>query len=131
MVMLLKARGLSAGGAAGALEATLEALDPAARVHQLLLARVERVAGGAHLDVQLRLRRAGHELVAARAGDVRDDVLGMDVGLHEPARIPEAISAPTLPPETTATIASPSTRPQSTAATPAAPAGSHASLASA
>src|SRR5262245_34247213 len=44
---------LAAGGA------TLEALDPATRVDQLLLARVEGVARGADLDVQLRLRRAG------------------------------------------------------------------------
>src|SRR5512132_1122331 len=43
------------------LEAALEALHPAARVDELLLARVERVAVRADLDVQLRLRRAGLE----------------------------------------------------------------------
>src|SRR6266540_7461186 len=47
---------LSATRAAGLLEPALEALDTAARVHQLLLARVERVAVRADLDVQLRLR---------------------------------------------------------------------------
>src|ERR1041384_6767863 len=41
------------------LEAALEALHPAARVDELLLARIERVAVRADLDVQLRLRRAG------------------------------------------------------------------------
>src|SRR3954447_25590721 len=48
----------------------LEALDAAAGVHQLLLARVERVAVGADLDVQLCLRGASRELVPARAAHV-------------------------------------------------------------
>ena len=43
---------------AGLLEAALEALHPAARVDELLLARVERMALGADLDVELGLRRA-------------------------------------------------------------------------
>src|SRR5262249_45618690 len=64
-------------GAAGLLEPALEALDPAAGVHELLLARVERVAVRADLDVHLGLRRASHELVAAGAANRRDDVLGM------------------------------------------------------
>src|SRR2546427_5816246 len=50
------AMSLAAAGAAGLLQPALEALDAAARVHQLLLARVERVAVRADLDVQLRLR---------------------------------------------------------------------------
>ena len=50
--------GLAAACAAGALEPALEALDAAAGVHELLLARVERVAGRADLDVELGLRRA-------------------------------------------------------------------------
>src|SRR5438876_12299976 len=54
-------RRLTAAGAAGLLEPALEALDTAARVHQLLLARVERVAVRADLDVQLRLRGARGE----------------------------------------------------------------------
>jgi hypothetical protein len=60
----------------------LEALDAAAGIHQLLLARVERVAGGADLDVNLGLGRAGHELIAARTADVSLYVLGMNVCLH-------------------------------------------------
>src|ERR671934_2053116 len=51
--------------AAGALEPALEALDAAAGVDELLLARVEGMACRADLDVQLGLRRPGHELVAA------------------------------------------------------------------
>jgi hypothetical protein len=58
-------RALAAAGAAGLLEATLEALHPAARVHELLLPRVEGVALRADLHVQLGLRGAGPELVAA------------------------------------------------------------------
>jgi hypothetical protein len=38
---------------AGLLETPLEALDPAAGVHQLLLARVERVAIRADLDMEV------------------------------------------------------------------------------
>ena len=62
--------------------ATLEALDAAAGIDKLLLAGVERMALGADLDVDLRLRRAGHEVVPARAGDVGLDVVGVNVGLH-------------------------------------------------
>src|SRR2546426_1478003 len=60
----------------------LEALDAAPGVHELLLARVEGVAGRADLDVELRLRRPGLELVATRAPDGREDVLGMNVSFH-------------------------------------------------
>src|SRR5207253_5224834 len=67
---------------AGLLEPALEALDPATRVHQLLLAGVERVASGADLDVDLGFRRAGLEGAPAGADDVREDVLGMDLRLH-------------------------------------------------
>ena len=49
----------------------LEALDASAGVHQLLPARVERMAVGADLDVELIARRAGDELVAAGAAHVR------------------------------------------------------------
>ena len=51
-------------------DAALEALDASAGVHQLLPARVERVAVRAHLDVQLVARGAGDELVAACAANV-------------------------------------------------------------
>src|SRR5436853_3532611 len=54
---------LGALGALSALEPLLEALHPAAGVHELLLARVERVALGTNLDVQLRLRRSRLERV--------------------------------------------------------------------
>src|SRR5581483_6051822 len=64
-----------------ALEPALEPLDAAARVHQLLLAGVERVALRADVDVQLGLRRAGLERVPARARHRGDDVLGMNAGL--------------------------------------------------
>src|SRR5256714_7843487 len=63
--------------------ATLEALDPATRVDELLLARVEGMARRTDLNVQLRLRRARVELVPARATDVGDYVVGMDTGLHQ------------------------------------------------
>src|SRR5919108_4650683 len=122
----------AAPSAAGLLEAALEALHPAARVEQLLLARVERVAVRADLDVQLGLRRARLELVAAGAANGRQDVLGMDAGLHSPARIATAVSVATLPPEMTATTVSSLSRGilrARSAATAAAPAGSAASLA--
>src|SRR6266516_4719485 len=62
--------------------ATLEALNPATCVEKLLLARVERMARRADLDVQLRLRGARVELVPARAANVGEHVLGVDPGLH-------------------------------------------------
>src|SRR3954452_22102759 len=65
----------TAGGAA------LEPLDPAAGVHQLLLAGVERMARRADLHVKLGLRGARIELVAARAAHVRECVLGVDPSL--------------------------------------------------
>src|SRR5207253_7532618 len=109
----------------------LEALDPAAGVHQLLLPRVERVAVRADLDVELRFRRARIELVAAGAAHVREDVFGMDAGLHRSARIAAAVCAATLPPETTAATVSPrssGTFPARSAAAVAAPAASQASF---
>src|SRR5690349_13182931 len=56
-----------ARGALGLLETPLEPLEAAACVDELLLARVERVAVRADLDVQLRLRRTGRERVPAPA----------------------------------------------------------------
>src|SRR5215208_1557530 len=70
---------VAAGAASGA---ALEALHAATRVDQLLLARVERVAVGADLHVDLGLGRARRELVAAGTADVSLDVLRMDVNLH-------------------------------------------------
>src|SRR3954469_2101311 len=118
-------------GALGALEALLEALDPAAGVHELLLARVERVAVRADLDVELGLRRPRLECVPARARHRGEHVLGMDLSLHE-ARIAAASWGATLPPETTATTVSPgSTRtlPERSAAAEAAAPSSQASFA--
>src|SRR5215469_14792008 len=121
---------LAAAGAVGALQATLEALDAAARVHELLLARVERVALRADLDVELGLGRAGLERVPAGARHRGDDVLGMNIGLHCPLKIAAACSGSTLPPETITTTPGPdSTLPARIAPAAAAPAGSHASFA--
>src|SRR6476646_10480948 len=66
----------AAGGAA------IEPLDPAAGVHELLLAGVEGVARRADLHVKLRLRGARIELVAARAAHVGERVVGVDPRLH-------------------------------------------------
>src|SRR5690348_6950327 len=117
-------------GALGALEPALEALDPSTGVHELLLARVEGVALGADLDVQLRLGRVDLKRVPAGARHRGEHVIGMDTGLHRPPRIAAACSATTLPPETTATVGTArSTFPARIAATAAAPAGSQASFA--
>src|SRR5581483_9828504 len=123
---------LAAAAGLSALELALEALHAAAGVDQLLLASVEGVAGRADLDVELGLRRPGLELVAARAAHGREHVVGMDAGLHRPARIAEAVSGAALPPETTATTVSPGCStilPARSAAVAAAPAGSQASFA--
>src|SRR2546423_5919240 len=56
---------LAAARAAGLLEPALEALDAPARVDQLLLAGVERMAVRADLDVELGLRRTRLERVPA------------------------------------------------------------------
>src|SRR5215471_6174616 len=75
------------GGALGPLEPALEALHPAARVDELLLARVERVAVRADLDVELGLCGPRLERVPAGARHRREHILRMDVGLHGSARI--------------------------------------------
>src|SRR3954454_22069885 len=94
---------LGARGALGLFETPLEALDAAARVDELLLAGVERVAVRADLDVELRLRGTRRERVPAAAVHGRQDVLGMDLGLHRRARIAAAVSLATLPPDTRST----------------------------
>src|SRR5688500_14685213 len=63
--------------------ATLEALDPATGVDQLLLAGEEGMALVAELDVEIALGRAGGERVAAGATHRRLGVGGVDVGLHK------------------------------------------------
>src|SRR5262249_60437413 len=87
---LARGRRLRRGGAAGLFEAPLEALDAPTRVHELLLARVEGVALGADLDVQLRRGGTRGERVPTGAVNRREDVVGMDVGLHLEPRISEA-----------------------------------------
>src|SRR5690606_3023973 len=64
--------------------AGLEAGHTATGVEDLLLARVERVAGAAHVGADLagRLRAARHEGVPTGAGHLGDDVLGVDTRLH-------------------------------------------------
>src|SRR5215211_6927289 len=59
-----------------------EPLDPAPGIDKLLLAGVEGMAGGADLDVELRLGGARIELVATRATDVCQHVIGVDSSLH-------------------------------------------------
>ena len=59
-----------------------ESLDSATGVHQLLLARVERVAVRADLDVDICLRGASRELVPTRAAHVSLYVFRVDLGLH-------------------------------------------------
>src|SRR4051812_37926025 len=56
--------------------AALESVDAAARVDQLLLARIEGMALAAKFDVHVALRRAGRERVAARAPHLGHDVVG-------------------------------------------------------
>jgi hypothetical protein len=61
-----------------------EFLDAASGVDDLLLAGIERMAGGADFDVQLFFaqRGAGYESVATRAGDGDFFVIGMNAGFH-------------------------------------------------
>ena len=59
-----------------------EALHATSSVHELLLAREERVALVAEFGVQLGLGRAGDELVAARTGDLSLYVRGVRVSFH-------------------------------------------------
>src|SRR5947209_2270576 len=62
---------------------TIEAINAPGRVHKLLLARKERVTGGADFDVQVVLaRRVCLEGLAAGAGDCDFVVLWMDSLLH-------------------------------------------------
>ena len=59
-----------------------ELVDAALGVERLLLARVERVAGGADLDAEVTARRVGVVVGAARAADVRLGVVGVNALLH-------------------------------------------------
>jgi hypothetical protein len=61
-----------------------ELLDAAGGVDDLLLARVERMAGCADFNVQLFLaqRGAGYERAAAGAGHGHFFVIGVNAGFH-------------------------------------------------
>ena len=63
--------------------AAAEFVDAAARIDDLLFARVERMASRANLDVKvLSEGRASHDLVTAAAHDLDVAVSWMDVWLH-------------------------------------------------
>src|ERR1700722_1216662 len=60
-----------------------EFIDATAGIHNFLLARVERMAVGAHFDLQIMAdRRASLELIAAGASNCDDFVFWMDTGFH-------------------------------------------------
>lgn len=61
---------------------TIELVDTSSGGRSLLLSGVERMALGADLHVDLFLRRAGHELVAAVADHLCLVILGMDSVFH-------------------------------------------------
>src|SRR5512138_998731 len=60
----------------------LELFDAASGVDQLLLAREVRMAGGADVHADFRLRRSGLELVPTRTGHKDLVVLRMDLIFH-------------------------------------------------
>jgi len=62
--------------------ALLEPLDPAGAIHQLLLAREERVAVGTDFDVDLRKCRPGLERVPARTLHYRAPIIRMYTRFH-------------------------------------------------
>src|SRR3954471_16305069 len=78
----MRAEALLAAAGAGTGQPALEALDATARIDQLLLAGVERMAVGADLHVHVALRGTRHELVPAGAAHGGLCVFGMDLGLH-------------------------------------------------
>ena len=73
---LLNAR-VSAGG-----EFRLELLDPAGRIDVFQLAREERMASGANIDLQFLLGAAGGERITAAASNCRGNVIGVDAVFH-------------------------------------------------
>src|SRR6476646_4270407 len=74
--------GLSLLAGLGEVVAPVEALHTASSVENALRPREERVALRADVNLELSLRAANLEGVAAGAGDGRLDVVWMDVGLH-------------------------------------------------
>ena len=69
-------------GVAGGGELVLELLDPAGRIDELQLARIEGMADVADIDLQFLARAARGELVAATAADLRLVIFGMDTVFH-------------------------------------------------
>src|SRR5438874_2184314 len=67
-----------------ALVLALEPLDAARRVHELLLARVERVALRAHFDANVGSGGPSLDDLAAGARNRRVDVVRMNTSLHGP-----------------------------------------------
>ncbi len=66
----------------GAAILLIESLHSAGGVDQLLLARIERMTGRAHLDFYLRNGRPSEKRLAARAGDPALNVLRMYIVLQ-------------------------------------------------
>lgn len=64
------------------IEPPVEAIHAAAGVHQLLLARKERMALGADFHPDLRLGGTGLDDIAAGAANHRRSILGMDSVFH-------------------------------------------------
>src|SRR5215813_2484568 len=62
----------------------LEALNATGSIQELLLARKERMALGAHLHPDLGLGRSGMNDLSAGTRDRRIDVFGMNASLHGP-----------------------------------------------
>src|SRR6188768_4039689 len=73
--------------------ATTEAVDPTLSVHHALLARVERVAGCADVDLKLGLGGAGFELVATSTSHCDRLVFGVNAVFHRILAIAFAFSA--------------------------------------
>ena len=63
-------------------EALLETVNTAARVNELLLAGVERMALGADIHLHLFLGRAGFKSFTAYAANYALTILGMNIFLH-------------------------------------------------
>ena len=87
-LLLARARGRRGGAAGRLLEAVraaellAEPLHAAGGVDEFLLAREERVAIAANVDVDLRQRAARRERVATCAVNATGLVTGVDLGLH-------------------------------------------------
>ena len=64
------------------IEALLEAVNTSARVYQLLLAGVERMALGTNIHLHLFLGRSGFKSFTAYAANHALTILGMNIFLH-------------------------------------------------